>query len=358
MGCSVCLWLLISLGRVWGMGHGAREMVLGTLGKATTLQIPPDLQDLTLRFGEAVWKRDTEDPQRKLVLLKYLDGNYTNYMQGRALFHRLNFSLEILNTSRQDGQLYEYIVSKGPEEKVWQIQLEVYEPVSDPSIQILSQVPANGSCTITLNCTAARGDSISYSWGSQDSSISQLCSHNGSLLHLSYPLQNTSIPCTCTASNPISTRVIVFNSSKCSYEQGGSAGLRREHLVLLVVLPIAAVIVLIGAFVATHLAMPMAGREQEQSPLAENNAVHTIYSQVQRVQKQKCPAAAEHPSCTTIYAAATGLPPDMALAPGTAPHAPRSPLTQPPAPQGHAPLSQSPDKEPMTVYASVMMPMA
>ena len=100
--------------------------MLGTLGKATTLQIPPDLRDLTLRFGEAVWKRDTEDPQRKLVLLKYLDGNYTNYMQGRALFHRLNFSLEILNTSRQDGQLYEYIVSKGPEEKVWQIQLQVY----------------------------------------------------------------------------------------------------------------------------------------------------------------------------------------------------------------------------------------
>ena len=97
------------------------------------------------------------------------------------------------------------------------------EPVSDPSIQILSQVLANGSCTITLNCTAARGDSISYSWGSQNSSISQLCSRNGSLLHLSYPLQNTSIPCTCTASNPISTRVIVFNSSKCSYDQGGKS---------------------------------------------------------------------------------------------------------------------------------------
>lgn len=100
--------------------------MLGTLGKATILQIPPELQNLALRFGEAVWKRDTEDPQRKLVLLKYLDGNYTNYMQGRTCFHKLNFSLEILNTSRQERQLYEFIVSKGPEEKVWQIQLEVY----------------------------------------------------------------------------------------------------------------------------------------------------------------------------------------------------------------------------------------
>lgn len=108
------------------MGRGARETVLGTMGKATILRIPPELQDLTRHFGEAVWKRDTEDPQRKLVLLKYLDGNYTNYMQGRTRFHKTDFSLEILNTSREDRQLHEYIASKGSEEKVWQIQLEVY----------------------------------------------------------------------------------------------------------------------------------------------------------------------------------------------------------------------------------------
>ncbi|NXN22388.1 SLAF1 protein, partial [Nycticryphes semicollaris] len=163
----------------------------------------------------------TEDPQRKLVLLKYWDGNYTNYMgRGRARFHVVNFSLEILNTSREDGQLYEYIISKGPEEKVWQIQLEVYEPVSNPSIQVLNWALANGSCAITLNCTAERGDNVSYSWDSGDTSrASGLCSHKGSLLHLSYPLQNASIACACTASNPISRRVVTFNSSKCSYEQ-------------------------------------------------------------------------------------------------------------------------------------------
>ncbi|XP_054662587.1 signaling lymphocytic activation molecule isoform X1 [Grus americana] len=354
MGCNVCLWLLISLGRVWGMGHGAREMVLGTLGKATILRIPPELQNLTKHFGEAVWKRDTEDPQRKLVLLKYVDGNYTNYMQGRTRFHKSDFSLEILNTSRQDRQLYEYLVSKGPEEKVWQIQLEVYEPVSDPSIQILDWVLANSSCTITLNCTAERGDNVSYSWGSQDTSTSGLCSHNGSLLHLSYSLQNASIACACTASNPVSSQVIPFDSSECSYEQGGSTRLRTEHLVLMVVVPIAAVMML-TAFVATHLAMPVASQEQER---AEDSTVHTIYSQVQRVEKQKGTPLTKHPSCTTIYAAATGLPPDTAPAPSRAPHPPRSPSAEPPTLQGHPPLSPSPDKELTTVYASVMMPIA
>ncbi|XP_072702577.1 signaling lymphocytic activation molecule-like [Ciconia boyciana] len=386
MGCSVCLWLLISLGCVWGMGRKARETVLGTLGKTTILQIPPELQKLTLRFEAAVWKRDTEDPQRKLVLLKYMDGNYTNYMQGRTRFHVTNFSLEILNTSRQDRQLYEYIVSKGSEEKVWQIQLEVYEPVSDPSIQILGWALANSSCTVTLNCTAERGDNVSYSWGSRDTSTSGLCSHNGSLLHLSYPLQNASIACACTASNPVTSRVVTFNSSECSYEQGGSTGLRTKHLVLMVVVPILIVMMFTVVFVAVHLATSTAGQEHSPSPLAEDSAMHTIYSQVQRVEvcgtlcdglwplgvntapwlarerKQKGSPAAEHPSCTTIYAAATGLPPDTAPAPapapGRAPHPLRSPPTELPTLQGHPPLSQSPDKEPTTVYASVMMPMA
>ncbi|KFV17270.1 Signaling lymphocytic activation molecule, partial [Pterocles gutturalis] len=225
-----------------------------------------------------------EDPLRKLVLLKYSDSNYTNYMEGRTRFHASDFSLEILNTSRQDRQLYEYIVSKGSEEKVWQIQLEVYEPVSDLSIQILSWAQTNGSCTVTLNCTAARGDNVSYSWGSRDASTSGLCTRNSSLLHLSYPLQNASIACACTASNPISSWVVDFNSSQCSYEQGGSAEMTTEHLVLAVVVPIATVMMFTGAFVVAYLVMPGASREQEHSPLAEDNAVHTIYSQVQRVE--------------------------------------------------------------------------
>ncbi|KFP33336.1 Signaling lymphocytic activation molecule, partial [Colius striatus] len=243
-----------------------------------------------------------EDPQSKLILLKYSDGNYTNYMEPRTRFHKLDFSLEILNTSRQDRQLYEYIVSKGSEEKVWQMLLEVYEPVSDPSIQILNWASANGSCSIILNCTAERGDKVSYSWGSRDSSTPGLCSHNGSLLYLSYPLQNSSFACSCVASNPVSTQVITFNSSECSYEQGGSTKLRMEHLVLLVVLPIVVLMMFIGVFTAAHSAKPTAN--QEHSPLTEDNEVLTIYSQVQRVQKQK--GALEHPSCTTIYAAATG----------------------------------------------------
>lgn len=110
------------------------------------------------------------------------------------------------------------------------------EPVSDPSIQILGWALANGSCSVTLNCTAERGDNVSYSWGRQDTNTSGLCSRNGSLLHLSYTLQNTSITCACTASNPISSRVVTFNSSECSYEQGGKSPVADSALSSLLVL--------------------------------------------------------------------------------------------------------------------------
>lgn len=127
------------------MGRRARETVLGTLGKATMLRIPFELQNLTRHCGEAMWKRDTEDPQRKLVLLKYSGGNYTDFMQGRNRFHKLNFSLEILNTSRQDRQLYEYVVSKASEEEVWQIQLEVYGETRRDGRTVLDALAGLGS---------------------------------------------------------------------------------------------------------------------------------------------------------------------------------------------------------------------
>ncbi|NXK44191.1 SLAF1 protein, partial [Chauna torquata] len=165
----------------------------------------------------------TEDPQSKDILLKYSDSNYTNYKPEENRFHLANFSLEILNTKRQDQQLYEYIISKEEKEKVWQIQLEVYEPVSDPSIQVLSRMLANNSCTVTLNCTVARGDNVSYSWAGLEASASSPCAHNGSLLHLSYDPNNASLACACTASNPVSSRAVAFNSSACSYEQGGES---------------------------------------------------------------------------------------------------------------------------------------
>ncbi|OXB70583.1 UNVERIFIED_CONTAM: hypothetical protein H355_011524 [Colinus virginianus] len=313
------------------MSCGTMETVLGTLGKATVLGIPPEFQKLTQHSGTATWKRSMGNPLNKEILFTYYNGNYTNFKPGQNRFHPSNFSLEILSTQRQDQQLYEYSVTMESKERNWHIQLEVYEPVSDPSIHILGWTLANDSCTVTLNCTAARGDSVSYSWAS----TSALCTHNGSLLQLSYNLTNSILPCACIASNPVSHRTVAFHPSVCSAEHWATGSLRTGMLLLVVMLPIVILTMFAGVFVTAHVAANMR-KSRENSSLAEDSTVHTIYSQVQRVEKQKSPSSpmgTDHPTCTTIYAAATGT--------SLVPHSP-----------------QSPDPEPMTVYASVTLPIS
>ncbi|NWV96313.1 SLAF1 protein, partial [Machaerirhynchus nigripectus] len=160
-----------------------------------------------------------EEPQKKKFLLKISGGNYTEFEPGRMRFHRRDFSLEILNTSREDGQLYEYSVSKGPEEEVWQIQLEVFEPVADPSIRILHRELSNGSCSLALRCSSERGDEVSYSWDGRENGSRGICSGNGSFLNLSYSLRAAGFGCVCTARNPVSSRDAAFHSSQCGSEQ-------------------------------------------------------------------------------------------------------------------------------------------
>ncbi|XP_014117377.1 PREDICTED: signaling lymphocytic activation molecule [Pseudopodoces humilis] len=363
MGSGVWLRLLLALGALWGIG--ARETVLGTLGEATFLRIPRQLQERTQEFGEASWKKLTEELQRKKFLLKISGGNYTEFEPGRVSFHRRDFSLEILNTSRDDrrlyeysvsnGQeeeiwqiqlevrddrrLYEYSVSNGQEEEIWQIQLEVFEPVAHPSIRILRRELSNGSCSLELRCTSERGDEVSYSWESRDNGTGGICSGNGSFLNLSYSLRNAGFGCVCTARNPVSSRDAAFDSSRCGFEQRGVPGLRPELLAPLLAL---AAVAIVTAAVVTFRATRPAKRDRDPpqdtpdpSPAAPDSAGATIYAQVQKPKGTV-------PDATTIYAAATGPPPG----------APRSLPDEPP--RGPPPLSQ----EPTTVYASVTLPVA
>ncbi|NXH61526.1 SLAF1 protein, partial [Rhabdornis inornatus] len=159
-----------------------------------------------------------EEPQKKKILLRISGVNVTEYERERMRFHEGNFSLEILNTSRDDERLYEYSVSKGPEEELWQIQLRVLEPVADPSIRILHRESSNGSCSLSLLCASERGDEVSYSWDSRDNGTGGICSGSGRVLNVSYSLRNAAFRCVCTARNRVSRRDAAFQSSQCGTE--------------------------------------------------------------------------------------------------------------------------------------------
>ncbi|NWV29242.1 SLAF1 protein, partial [Origma solitaria] len=164
----------------------------------------------------------TDDPQRKKFLVKISGGNFTEFEPGRLRFHEREFSLEILNASREDARLYEYSVSKGQEEEVWQIRLEVLEPVAHPTILILGRELSNGSCSVALRCSAERGDEVSYVWGSRENGTGTgigICAGNGSFRNLSYSLRDAGFGCVCTARNAVSRRHSeAFEAAQCGDE--------------------------------------------------------------------------------------------------------------------------------------------
>ncbi|XP_057898845.1 signaling lymphocytic activation molecule-like [Melospiza georgiana] len=357
MGSGAWLRLLLTLAALGGMwGISARVTQLGTLGKPTILRIPRKLWEPTKEFKEASWKKITEEPLKKKLLLKISGENHTAFEPERMRLGE-NFSLKILNTSRDDGRLYEYSVYRGSDEEVWQIQLEVLEPVAVPSIRILRQESSNGSCWLELSCSSERGDEVSYSWDSGDSGDSRdsngtgaHCRANGSVLRLRFPLRSAAFGCVCTARNPVSSHNATFDADQCGSLHGGVPGVRTELLVPLVVLGVIVIIAIV--VIVTCRATRSAKCDPESSqvtpdPSQVTPASATIYAQVQRVQKPKGTVPNATPvSCTTIYAAATGPPP-------TPNGAPRSPAVSP-TPRGRPPLSQ----EPTTVYASVTHPVA
>ncbi|NXV06660.1 SLAF1 protein, partial [Cettia cetti] len=189
-----------------------------------------------------------EGRQRKKFLLRLSGGNSWALEPGRLRFHSHDFSLEILNTSREDRRLYEFSVSGGDEEEVWQVQLEVLEPVARASVRILARDESNGSCSVSLRCSAERGDAVSFSWargdsgdgsgdGSGDSGDSGdragdsgdsagdsgdsagdragPCSGSGPVLNLSLPARGAPFGCVCTARNPVSSARAAFRAWPC-----------------------------------------------------------------------------------------------------------------------------------------------
>ncbi|XP_019412329.1 PREDICTED: signaling lymphocytic activation molecule-like [Crocodylus porosus] len=308
MDCSVCLWLIISFCWAWGASPGAVHTVFGALGKPTLLNVTPYLQNLTTRFEKVLWKRDTLDPVTKSIILDYAGGNYTIKLNQRIRFHPTNFSLEIMETSKQDEETYTFTGTQGAVEKVLSLRLEVYEEVSVPIIQVNKSL-SNKSCTLTLNCMAEKGDNMTYCWSCPERHATWPCLHNGSLFNLSLGLWETSLTCVCTVSNPVSRYSTPINASaECSVELRGS-----YRLQVIYILPIILIMVICAGLVVWYW-VGHRGQKQ-QVPLKDESTVHTIYAQVQRAEKQKAvctfPSAEDH-ACTTIYACAMGLPPDTA----------------------------------------------
>ncbi|XP_074837520.1 signaling lymphocytic activation molecule [Carettochelys insculpta] len=330
MDCSAYLFLVLFFCCAGGMGSEVTATVYGSLGNPTMLNITPEFQNLTTRYREAVWKLGPAVQQKRGVLIRCTTDTCTNYMPQRVKFHSETFSLEILVTQRVDAEHYEYTVNKGHEEVSLHFRVEVYEQVSVPRIQVVSRTPGNESCTVTLGCGVEHGDNVTYTWNCSEGRDS----YNGSFLHLSLTPEKSRFHCTCNTSNQVSWQVAHFISS---VECGNTTDGLDEKFLVKCIVPVALVVLICAAGVVIFTLIHKAD-QKDHSQLEEEQEYRTIYSQVQKVEKQKscCPLpTVESADWTTIYMSATRLPPDPTRV-----------------------RTGTQDPEVMTVYASVMPPMS
>ncbi|XP_066196215.1 signaling lymphocytic activation molecule [Sylvia atricapilla] len=342
MGFGFWLRFLLTLAAFWG--SGSKETVFGILGEPTVLRLPRALGQRGRAFAEAAWKESLEGQQKKRFLLRFSRENLTEFQPGRLRFHRDDFSLEILNTSREDGRIYEFSLSRGQEEEVWQLQLRVLERVSHPDIRILHREFSNGSCSLALLCSSERGDEVSYSWDSPNGTAG-VCFGLGPLLNVSLSpamVTGTSPGCVCTARNAVSSRRRALQAGPELCRGGPDTGVPRVRTELLVLL------VAFGLIIVIVIIVIVTFRVTKGDPVTSQDTPDTVGATIYaQVQKPKAIVPKATPvSCTTIYAAATGPP--------LAPEGPSVSPSVSPKPRGHSPLSQ----EPTTVYASVTLPVA
>ncbi|XP_064425554.1 carcinoembryonic antigen-related cell adhesion molecule 5-like [Latimeria chalumnae] len=86
--------------------------------------------------------------------------------------------------------------------------IEVYEPVSKPTISSSDSTPVEFNDTVTLTCSAS-GTDVSYQWWRDNQPVSSsgrfLLSNNNQTLTISEILRTDNGPYTCNASNAVST---------------------------------------------------------------------------------------------------------------------------------------------------------
>ncbi|XP_058877591.1 SLAM family member 5-like [Acipenser ruthenus] len=209
------------------------KLVYGTQGGSVTFHLEerpdPTFQDLYWTFSS-----------NRLAACE-LD-KCTNYRENASVCNT-TFSLELKNIAQTDDGEYNAVIIEN-DRKVKNIsthRLIVQAPVSKPVIHTSAVSSSNGTCNVTLNCTAKRGTSVSLQWDWTGIHHTAINGHNGSVLYFSLD-PNAEGSFTCKAHNQVSNssenvpveKIKCFNSSE------------NTNLVIIIVLILASVLLAIA----------------------------------------------------------------------------------------------------------------
>uniref|UniRef100_H3ASP0 Ig-like domain-containing protein n=1 Tax=Latimeria chalumnae TaxID=7897 RepID=H3ASP0_LATCH len=156
------------------------------------------------------WYRGTEtnNPDRILTFTLFPNPTQNNGPQFTGREEPLNDgSLRIRNVSTRDSGSYTISITSSMGTKTGTTLLQVYEPVSKPTISSNDSTPVEFSDTVTLTCFASGAD-VSYHWWRDNQPVSSsgrfLLSNNNQTLTISDILRSDSGPFSCVAFNIVS----------------------------------------------------------------------------------------------------------------------------------------------------------
>ncbi|KAJ6656941.1 hypothetical protein lerEdw1_002942 [Lerista edwardsae] len=255
----ILLALVLHAAPVLAATHGPVQ-VLGSVGDPVFLpvQLPPDF-----RVRDAIWRSLT--PAEELVATSFKDASETLYQSrfsGRTHLHA-NLTLEIHPVLLGDnGTLSVLLVNTVGELEQQVFQLEVYEVVATPAIQIFTQErnssSSEGPCVLFLTCAASQGSRVAYRWARPDGSALAGDKHsvfgNSQVLQVEVDLkEGAHLSYACTASNTISQKSATVDIREICQRQMGTKDSAYDYRnVLLIVVPLASLFLAVGAILIMH----------------------------------------------------------------------------------------------------------
>ncbi|XP_048476785.1 SLAM family member 8-like [Rhincodon typus] len=214
--------------------------VNGTVGHSAWLlvEIDPIPKD-----AEITWKFNVKPRSTSIARFDISQNNLKIFphteFEGRITLHQ-NLTLQINNLRITDGGTYTVSVTAG-QDYTGEISLQVYEPVSVPTVELIQNVTAE-RCNVTVLCSVSSGSHINYTWtwlGSNrtDGPVEHVSGNPGEL-EVSVG-RSHSIHYRCTVWNPVSKESAELRiETPCTKSQEGSSSLENGNIILIIVISI------------------------------------------------------------------------------------------------------------------------
>ncbi|XP_060053644.1 SLAM family member 7 isoform X2 [Erinaceus europaeus] len=157
----------------------------------------------------------------------------THNEKKRVTFLRANYSLILSHLKKNDSGVYcvKIHTSSSSSQFTQKYRLRVYEHLPKPSVILGHQSNENGTCMTNLTCSMEqREEEVTYSWTSLGQMANE--SYDGSVLLVSWSLEDRDIAYICVARNPVSSN----SSSPISAKKlckGASGDLDSSKVVLM-----------------------------------------------------------------------------------------------------------------------------